>query len=630
MKKTIIQMIPVTCIIIATVLISFILYTQMIEREQERCWQLLNDASDSVSREITSHLNDEFIKLQLMAAMLTQGSAYDTIADFDMADFKENTIFSRIDMIYPDDTVMTETNMRYPLPDDVSFDMIAERGEHISPRKSDVNTGKESIYYNIPLEKNGEVYAILVGMIASNSLSEYFSPTIYSGRANCCIIDSADGNYIMDNWHDELGNAYNTPDRERLKGYEEVDLKEEIKALKTGMIAFKSNTTGRPLYMYYTPLKDFNWQLAIFVQEDVVLENLMFLKFMLTIAGIVEAILLAIYFAWNFVKVKQLEKSRADVEKQLENSNTLIQCVTELSTDKDINISIYNLLKIINGYFNSECTYILEPDKELHTLAGTHEYVKSGFDARKNKSLEILVPDLNEWLKSQKTVSADECIRLEKAKNERCIAVPLYSDNEICGFVCTGNPKKHYDDTTLLSSVQFFIISALKRQRQREELTYISYTDMLTSLYNRNKYMQFLSSWKKCILHNVGIIYIDLNGLKQINDTMSHDAGDTYIRNAAAIILQVFPNDAYRIGGDEFVVIKTDTDEKDFLDKSMMLKELMLKSQISVSTGLSWSERCDDLEALLKEAELKMYKEKEAYYETHERYSHSQKGGISN
>lgn len=622
MKKRIVQMIPVTCIIFATALISCILYTQMIKQEQERCWKLLNDASDSVSREITSNLNDEFIKLRLMAAMLTQGSSYNkaTIADFDMKDFKENSVFSRIDMIYPNDTVLTEANMRYPLSDDVSFKMIAERGEHISPRKRDVETGKESIYYNVPLEKNGEVYAILVGMIDSNSLSEYFSPTIYSGRANCCIIDRADGNFIMDNWHDELGNAYNTPDRERLKGYEEVDLKEEIKALKTGMIAFKSNTTGKPLYMYYTPLKDFNWQLAIFVQEDVVLENLMFLKFILTIAGIVEAILLAIYFMWNFVKVKQLEKSRADAEEQLEISNTLIQCVTELSTDKDINVSICNLLKIINDYFKADCTYIVEPDKELHTLTGTHEYIKSGLDAHRNKSLEILLPDLNKWLKSQKTVSANECIRLEKTKNGRCIAVPLCSDNKICGFVCTGNPKKHYDDTALLSSVQFFIMGALKRQKQQEELTYISYTDMLTSLYNRNKYIQLLSACQKCILHNVGIIYIDLNGLKQINDTISHCAGDDYIRNAADIISRIFAKNAYRIGGDEFVVIKTDTDEKDFLDKSMMLKDLMSKAQISVSTGLSWAEHCNDLEALLKEAELKMYKEKEAYYETHKRY----------
>ena len=208
------------------------------------------------------------------------------------------------------------------------------------------------------------------------------------------LVDSADGHYVLDTWHPTLGNAYDTPDRTLLKGYEDVDLKNEVKALKTGVIAFESNTNGKDTYMYYTPAGLFDWELLVIAQEDIVFSSLHYLKNLLIFAGIIEIVLLILYIIWNFYTVDQLAKSQKETRAQLEISNTLIQCVTELSSDKDINISIQNLLEIITQYFNSDRTYIFEIDPAKDVLNNTYEYVKDGITPQIDNLQEVPVSEL--------------------------------------------------------------------------------------------------------------------------------------------------------------------------------------------------------------------------------------------
>lgn len=93
--------------------------------------------------------------------------------------------------------------------------------------------------------------------------------------------------------------------------------------------------------------------------------------------------------------------------------------------------------------------------------------------------------------------------------------------------------------------------------------------------------------------------------------------GDKYIRKAANIISEFFQDDCYRIGGDEFVVLSVGVDEAVFSDKISSIKKQMTENDISMSVGYCWMEVCDDVRIMRKEAEKQMYKEKEAYYRSH-------------
>lgn len=637
MKQNLKRIISAAVIVIIIAAASLVLYYKVMKREENRCWNTLKDSAKSVTSELQMKFQDNITTLGLAANSMIQEDkiAPEKIPSLHLDVFEENTLFSRIDVIYPDNTLLLENGTLEPLRGDITFDDIASRGEHISTRMNDSETGNESVYYFLPVEKGGETQAILTGVIDLTILPDVFQISIYNGHAALCIIDSNDGNYVMDTWHSTLGNAYDEPDRAPLSGYQDINLKEEIRNQNTGTVAFQSETNGQDTYMYYTPIGLFDWEVLVISQKNIVFSNLLYLRKLMIFVGIIEFFLLFIYFAWNLYTANQLSRSQKETSEQLKISNTLIQCVTELSSDKDINISIQNLLTIINQYFDSDRTYVFELNPEKDILTNTYEYVRGGVSVQIDNLQQVPISVLPKWMESfyrfepyyisdlEQERGYDSYDMLKEQDVNRLIAVPLGKKGDPIGFVGVDNPRQFYDDATLLSSIQFFLTNSLATKKQQEQLQYMSYRDMLTFLYNRNKYIEVLDSYKGKTLEKVGAAYIDLNGLKQINDNQGHEAGDTFIRSAAHVLSSIFPENTYRIGGDEFVIMVHDIDASEFHDKMTKLQQNMQQQRISISIGFLWKDSCENLEEMLKEADHRMYKAKKAYYQTADRRTHN-------
>lgn len=621
-------MILVVLIISVTVIMSLVLYYRVMEREEKNCWQMLEDSAKSVTKEMQVTFENDINTLHLAADMMSQEKTDQFNAD-KLEMFRKNTSFSRVDMICPGDRIIMEDGTEKQLRPDLSFETIAANGETMSARMKDTETGAESVYYFVPVKKDGKTVEVLSGVLESSALTEEFRPAIYNGNASYCIIDSRDGNFVMDAWHEELGNAYTTPDRTKLKAYENIDLKKEVKAQKTGVIAFESHTTGKPLYMYYMPLQMFDWELQVFVQESVAFEKLIYLKQMLFYAGVLEGLLLLVYFCWNLRQVQRLVRSKEETEEQLHISNTLIRCVTALSSNQNTDMAIQNLLQIITEYFNADRTYIFAYDPVREVYINTHEYAREGvapqMETMPKISASALARGIKEFNDSQVYYIPDieqekgyETYEILKDRDiSRLLAVPLYREKNITGFVSVDNPRDFYDDARLLSSIQFFISNSLSAKKYQDQLKFMSYQDGLTSLYNRNKYIQMLEKYRQQTVVNIGVIYLDLNGLKEVNDQYGHEAGDELIRKSAKIISQVYPGNTYRVGGDEFVVLALNVEKTVFEEKLKTLRELMSRQNISLSLGALWEEECNNLQKLLKNADQQMYEEKKKYHETH-------------
>ena len=104
------------------------------------------------------------------------------------------------------------------------------------------------------------------------------------------------------------------------------------------------------------------------------------------------------------------------------------------------------------------------------------------------------------------------------------------------------------------------------------------------------------------------------NGLKKINDLQGHQAGDALIRRTAECLLQAFGKKAYRIGGDEFIVIDRESGREAFHACAENALRAMEESHISISCGISWRAEQGNIDEQINEADKKMYLAKRDFY----------------
>ena len=111
-------------------------------------------------------------------------------------------------------------------------------------------------------------------------------------------------------------------------------------------------------------------------------------------------------------------------------------------------------------------------------------------------------------------------------------------------------------------------------------------TDELTGVKSKHAYFktenELDEKLKNGSLSDFAIVVCDVNGLKKINDTQGHKAGDEYIRRACKMICDVFSHSpVYRVGGDEFVALLTG---RDYGNRSILMRELHQLSSAHIAT----------------------------------------------
>ena len=111
-------------------------------------------------------------------------------------------------------------------------------------------------------------------------------------------------------------------------------------------------------------------------------------------------------------------------------------------------------------------------------------------------------------------------------------------------------------------------------------------------------------------------------GQETVNDKMGHIAGDELIRRTAAHISQLFPRKAYRIGGDEFIILDDQLQEKEFRAAVASLCSNMYQYGIQISAGCSWRSSVNASEQL-NEADVNMYLDKKQFYKKQKTVSES-------
>ncbi len=323
-KNIFVRIIPTILVLSVTLCMSILLYKSMIKLATQDAWKRLGIATENMADQIKKGFEDNINSLEHVAeaiALHTDCENQKNMRAY-LATVQENpgSVYDRIDLIYPDGTLLTPAGEIFNFMGELSFDEIVSKGTHISPRYTDSFTGQEVIACMTPIAVDGEIVAVLCGVVDCKKLGEKFVSREYDSTAQVFLIDREDGNYLMDKWHSELDNMYQMESRPVLQGYEDVDFRGDIATGKTGTIAFVSSINGLAIYMSYMPVENFNWSVAVMAQEDKIFVNVMALKSLLMYFGIILVVLMMIYLVLNIALVSAAVKNekrakQAELEK---------------------------------------------------------------------------------------------------------------------------------------------------------------------------------------------------------------------------------------------------------------------------------------------------------------------------
>lgn len=178
--------------------------------------------------------------------------------------------------------------------------------------------------------------------------------------------------------------------------------------------------------------------------------------------------------------------------------------------------------------------------------------------------------------------------------------------------------------TVPFMAIDMLVIYILIQADGESKLFYQSNIDEMTELFNRRAYEDDMMQYPD-VPPEQNFVYasIDINGLKQINDTLGHEAGDELIRGAAYCLKRTFGNRGrvYRTGGDEFASMFF-ADEENLRSILEDLKTLAQEWNGRLVNGVSVAVGCaskrefptETVEEMVRVAEKRMYDEKEQFY----------------
>lgn len=161
------------------------------------------------------------------------------------------------------------------------------------------------------------------------------------------------------------------------------------------------------------------------------------------------------------------------------------------------------------------------------------------------------------------------------------------------------------------------------RKRAEEYLQYLGAHDVMTGLYNRAYFEETIQKMETDRKDPVGILMADLNGLKRVNDSLGHRAGDKLIRRVAEVMNAAFDNGLIvaRLGGDEFAVILPGRDEAEAAECLKQIQALVEinnkyygEPALSLSLGAGTSRPRTSLEKIIQQADAAMYLNKAEHY----------------
>lgn len=613
--------------ILLVVAASFFIIHRINQLEESESFERLYEEAGNLVDRIETYSDNDREELELLSSVIAHADALDSAALWDLLDSHTSAgMMSRFELLLPDDTVLVSGGKRVDASGVLSFAQESALGAHISNRESDLlDPSNYIVRHYVPVTRAGETVAMLCGVIELGELPDYANLAPYGGRGAMYIIDGSTGDFLVDTWHSgEGGNIWALGKREMAPGYDSEQMPQGLIQGESRYVVFVSQTTGEYLYFYYTPLAINQWRVAVSVPESVVFEQADAIERILNQFLLVELVCFLGYFLWMIRYARQVTGEK---QRRLETLNYIYTVEKLLFNAHETKDHLFAALEQIGAALPAERVdfWMIGQDQEntaffwrkgqpgverrepeepeqIRRLADYFQAGNSEFEAYDEASLRALFPEGS------------------RPEVRSILAVPVEDlEGTLCGILAACNLSHRQTPAALLKNLKFSFSMFCRNRKHYTELQEQGDRDALTELYNRNRYERDLIPIAAEYQSSLTCVYIDVNGLHEMNNTSGHASGDQMLQSVAEGIRSYFDTQyAYRTGGDEFILFLPGAQESDVTAQCQRLTAFLAERDYHISVGIQYEAQVPSLpslQELIKKAESKMYAEKKRYYE---------------
>ncbi len=514
------------------------------------------------------------------------------------------------------------------------FAREVDRAPYISEVVFKEEAPTEKYIYQTVVVHSGETpVGLLYGYTSLENFTSFVSSTAYGGKCKFAIVDGDNGSFLLDDLHETAGNLY-TSDLSKngkiKKGYGIEKLRDDVRNGKSGYFVFKPKKVDWQ-YTYYMPLGMNNWSMLLTIDEGsafAAYEN---------VANTV-IILMVVVVALMIMHVVILMRQNSVINKRDEenlNKSSYINSVQRALINAHNNPDfVEQSLQIVAATVEAETVMLLTfTDRKISNAYYWPSVDKPSALELIGKNIREDFPMLFDALAARRSViydrNAEENIDLSEATEmlfvnleiENAMLTPIMDNaGMLKGAIAAVNMVNVRHDASLLECVSYDFFMAIANLESHNIIKNMGMMDYLTGVKNRNSYESELADYATRGGDTLWCVFVDINGLHEINNEKGHKAGDALICAVAASIKRAFgEKDTYRLGGDEFVSFVVDGSYDELHKKKKIILAELAAQGYYVSIGFEGVAKNEnelfDVERVIGNAEAIMYLDKKEYYE---------------
>lgn len=622
-----------TIVLLVVLAVGFtILLGSYEEKERQLCFAEMEEHTKTTADTILTKFESDRQCLRVIADIIESCDITDIDTIGSILSFRENVgIITGLEVLFKDNMLLSSDGQYIDVSGRLEFKEAAKKAEHISGREYDLFDKEMMIVRSyVPIEVNGEIEAMLCGVIRLDTLSKQsfnIGLESFGEFGEFYILDTENGDFIFDTWHETLINSSELRDRKSKNSYNFADFSRSDLMDKSGEIIFNSVKAGEYFYCYYIPVGINKWTLLVSMPESVVLNRV---DKMITFFGktaIFIVFVFAFYLIWLIASVK---KEVADKEKQIEKISYMFD-VEKILFDVHIRPeNVFKALSKVGKISSAQKTFLFVFNRDIVKREYVWEEEGREVDLQFiDEKIEDCFPEIYRVLKRGESYDLADTNKIsiqyekeaelfKKMEISNIMVAPIIDVNgELLGALGACNMKNKEVDASLVTCVSLSFSTAINNVDTYNRIKEMGLVDNLTGLLNRNSFNQKLDMLQNPdeSIKSLACVYIDANGLHEVNNHLGHKEGDRMLKVIADALKEQFGNDcAYRIGGDEFVVICVNEPEDEVIHKANNAKQFINDKSYYISIGIKWSDNELCINNLLNASEDKMQNSKRKYY----------------